>query len=90
MDADPRFPHRPTHSDFDRISEALLTNDSLADAVSFDAALDDIADVRSILYAGEQRTIMFNQLGLTVGEALWIDGFTAGVRFQQLGGNRPE
>lgn len=87
---DPRFPDRPTHPDFWRISESVLQLDGKADegAQSFDTIVYPLVDVRSLGYMAHQRALRMGT-GF-VSETLYLDGFLAGVLFQQKGGHRDE
>lgn len=87
---DPRFPDRPTHDDFWRISEAVLHNDGAATEGNLDVTdiyADGIADLQSALYMARARAQMMGASEVQ-GAALWLDAFAAGVRFQQAGGHR--
>lgn len=100
--ADPQFPDRPDHPDFWRLSAAVQEADRLSETEGFGVAMQ--VDARSAGYMAGQRWLRAkNQLsneeiGLEGEEAerdraviLWLDGMTAGVRFQQLrDGTAPE
>lgn len=92
---DARFPGRPQSADYWRISEVILWLDGQADAgVQVEAVVADAVDLEAALYAGKQRALR------AVGEPLrgtrpvellagmWLDGFMAGMLFQQRGGHR--
>lgn len=93
---DPRFPERPTHPDFWRISEVLLQHDG--EAVEGDLPVEEIVketvDMKSLTYVAMQRAgIACQRSGLP--EALvpvlagtWLDAFMAGAKFQQRGGHQ--
>lgn len=95
---DPRFPDRPTHPDFWRISEILLANDG--DATEGRRSIPEIVtavvDVESLTYAAKQRArIACEALGLPTSDgwvaklaSVWIDAFTAGATFEQRGGHQ--
>lgn len=86
---DPRFPDRPDHPDFWRLSKAVIANDDAADqGVPIEKIMTDLGiDPKSVQYMAEQR--MLRALGhnfvspqakvLLMG--LWIDAFVAGVGF---------
>jgi hypothetical protein len=93
---DPRFPDRPTHPDYWRISEILLANDG--DATEGGKTIPEITaavvDIESLTYVAKQRAgLMCQALGLDPRLAIylstaWIDAFTAGATFQERGGHR--
>lgn len=93
---DPRFPERPTHPDFWRMSEVILQQDGEADegGQSVEEIVKDTVDLPSLSYFAMQRAgIQCQRTGLP--EALvpvlassWMDAFLAGVRFQQRGGHQ--
>lgn len=93
---DPRFPDRPQHPDFWRISEVVLQNDGQADEgeMPVQDILKDTVDLESLSYFAMQRAGMNCQrLGLpdalkTVIAGAWMDAFFAGARFQQRGGHQ--
>ena len=94
--ADPRFPDRPTHPDFARLSAAVLVNDARADAGEDVPAIFE-ADGDSLVYMVEQRMHTAFGFGVhmipegmqTMMQALFIDGFTVGIQFERRGGPRP-
>ena len=93
---DPRFPKRPTHPDFWRISEVVLQNDGNADEGKkpLEDIVKDTVDVESLTYFAMQRAGMTCQkAGLPESLApvlgsVWLDAFMAGARFQQRGGHQ--
>lgn len=93
---DPRFPDRPTHPDFWRISEVLTQLDGKATegGHGLPEIVAAVADLGSVTYAARQRARMIKaQTGLDfVSEellaAVWIDAFTTGATFQERGGHR--
>lgn len=82
---DPRFPGRPQHPDFWRISEIILQHDG--DATEGGKGLDEIAaevpvDPASLLYHARQRALrMLGGGAPTAMVTMWLDGFLAGARF---------
>lgn len=93
---DPRFPKRPTHPDFWRISEVVLQNDGGADEGKkpLEEIVKDTVDMESLTYFAMQRGGMACQrAGLPealtpVLGSIWMDAFMAGARFQQRGGHQ--
>lgn len=94
---DPRFPDRPQHPDFWRISQVVLELDGNASEgnMSVSEIVADLVDEKSLIYMTEQRALWAKQnlpgLTLAYGPALgaiWATAFTAGIRFQQEGGHR--
>lgn len=93
---DPRFPERPTHPDFWRISEVTLQQDG--EAVEGDLSMEEIVkdtvDLQSLAYFAMQRARMSCQkMGLpeSLAQALasvWMDAFMAGAKFQKRGGHQ--
>lgn len=82
LGADARFPGRPTHEDFARLSAALHANDG---AVDFIEALSRFADPASVEYMAKQRAMMISpdpNVQLAVAAA-WMDAFAAGVGFER-------
>lgn len=88
---DPRFPNRPQHEDFWRLSEIILQLDAEAQATGVIDISDVVqklvgADLDSIHYMAVQRALFIRGaagLGTEQMAAGWIDGFLAGVLFQQ-------
>ena len=93
---DPRFPKRPSHPDFWRMSEVVLQNDgdSTEGNKSMEEIIKDTVDLESLTYFAMQRGGMAAQRSglpeaLTpVMGSLWMDAFLAGARFQQRGGHQ--
>lgn len=94
---DPRFPDRPTHPDFWRISEVVLQNDGQATESpkrSMEDIVRDTVDPESLSYFAMQRAGTYCQaMGLPeslvpVLGSLWLDAFVAGARYQQRGGHQ--
>lgn len=92
---DPRFPDRPQHPDFWRMSKVIVELDEQADRAADEAGeavvITPDIDQRSLAYVARQRVIRARNLlpedpeGNTTGRdgILWADGFTAGVRYAQ-------
>jgi hypothetical protein len=72
---DPRFPDRPTHEDFARLSEVVIEQDD-------NMKVDDVIDLESLMYMAINRVEMARQRG-ALGVPSWIDGFMAGARYAQ-------
>ena len=89
---DPRFPDRPQHEDFWRISEAFGLTDGRADAgESFTAIVSDHVDEASLIYVAQQRALrVLGGAALSPQlMALYADAFVTGVVYQKLGGHQP-
>lgn len=93
---DPRFPKRPTHPDFWRISEVVLQQDGNATegAKSTEEIVKDTVDLESLTYFAMQRGGMACQasrlpesLAPVLG-SVWMDAFIAGAQFQKRGGHQ--
>jgi hypothetical protein len=93
---DPRFPKRPQHPDFWRISEVVLQNDgaSAEGKQPLEETVKDTVDLESLTYFAMQRGGMACQrarlpesLAPVLG-SIWIDAFMAGAKFQQRGGHQ--
>jgi hypothetical protein len=93
---DPRFPNRPGHHDFVRLSAVVIEADDRTDrGESVPAVMEGLIDLDSVTYMAEGRIkLMTHRLGRiitpdvrTMMEACWLDAFRAGVRFQQEGGH---
>ncbi len=88
---DPRFPDRPQHEDYYLLSEVIQDNDEQADQASSDVFKIAGIDKESAIYAMRQRVRMLaDKRGIPVtvdiaviGLAMWLDGFAAGVAFNQ-------
>ncbi len=95
MQADPRFPNRPTHPDFVLLSEAVCANDDLTDTgpEAWRARVEAYVDLESISYMAMQRAERgllhrgrpSNDVELVaLMSAAMFDGFIAGCVFSQL------
>jgi hypothetical protein len=93
---DPRFPGRPTHPDFWRMSETVLQHDGEATEgdQSMEEIVKDTVDLQSLTYFAMQRAGMSCQkMGLPEALApalasVWMDAFMAGAKFQKRGGHQ--
>jgi hypothetical protein len=93
---DPRFPERPTHPDFWRMSEVVLQHDGEAteDNLPMEEIVKDTVDLESLTYFAMQRAGTYCQaMGLpkdfeTLVGSVWMDAFMAGAKFQQRGGHQ--
>lgn len=93
---DPRFPKRPTHPDFWRMSEVVLQHDGEATEgnLPLDQIVKDTVDPESLTYFAMQRAGMLCQKSglpeslVPVLGSLWLDAFMAGAKFQQRGGHQ--
>lgn len=81
---DPRFPGRPNHPDFWRLSSAVLKLDGQSTDKEFPEIMAPLVDVASLTYMATNRVSRFP----VHPAAVWMDGFAAGVVFQQEGGHR--
>lgn len=96
MEADPRFPDRPTHPDFERLSEIVIDHDTrtmgpLAQE-EFDKIVAEVVDGKSLAYVAVNRAGMLLQARpqeppVMMAMAGIIDGFMLGVKFAQQGGH---
>lgn len=91
MKPDPRFPDRPAHPDFDRLSQAVIANDAVvtdaptgAQQNAYAVHVSSIVDLASLKYMADQRTALalrsVNERGYDIEHVLpsaWIDGFMA-------------
>lgn len=86
---DPAFPDRPSHPDFWRISDAILSldGDATEGGKSVEQIMHGLVDEKSLFYMATQRAKRV-PTPLSYGGALWIDGFIAGLLFQEKGGHR--
>lgn len=96
--------NRPTHPDFWRLSETILSYDGAIDeAVDKDKfwedAVDAVIDRNSVMYMAFQRAaracqaetvgdIVQNIEFITKATVLYIEGFLMGVEFQKRGGKQ--
>ena len=93
---DPRFPGRPTHPDFWRISEVVLQQDGQAteESLPMEEIVKETVDLESLTYFAMQRAgTMCQQMKLPeslvpVIGSVWLDAFMAGARYQQRGGHQ--
>lgn len=95
---DPRFPDRPQHPDFWRLSEAVLYLDGEADEGGRDIATitAGLVDPESLSYLCTVRAERFLlQLGMPNRPALvmavaagMLNGVATGILFEQRGGHR--
>ena len=93
LPADPRFPDRPTHPDFARLSSAVMQQDAVADMLGIREAAN--VDFESLTYLAQHR--IHAAIGgvpvptwlMTTMGALYFDAFTLGVGFTERGGHRP-
>lgn len=94
---DPRFPDRPQHPDFWRLSEQMLALDAKALDYGVEAALRGVVDEASAIYVAQQVSI--NAVNQVLGKAnpfvstaiasAFIQGLAVGIGFQRAGGHRP-
>ena len=95
---DPRFPDRPQHPDFWRLSESALLLDGRTDSgQSVDKAMSEYVDPESALYVVQQRTDAFLvQMGYTdpptslklLLRTAMLSGLVHGIVFEKHGGHR--
>lgn len=96
---DPRFPDRPQSPDYWRIAEVVNQQDAQFTEGGQDMPqiVADIVDEAALTYMAMNRALLVQQLAgrprqdpmLTqMLASVWVDAFTAGVRFQQAGGHR--
>jgi hypothetical protein len=93
---DPRFPDRPTHPDFWRMSEIILQQDGDATegGQSVEEIVKETVDMQSLSYFAMQRAgKQLQNAGLPealmpVVAATWMDAFLAGATFQKRGGHQ--
>lgn len=94
---DPRFPDRPTHPDFWRLSEIVTQNDG--DATEGGKSTFEILgiDEESFMYFLEQRLGTVTQAAHVADlgprmhrfvQAVYIDAFAAGKKFAERGGHQ--
>jgi hypothetical protein len=101
--SDPRFPDRPTHPDFWRLSEIVLQldGDTVEGGLSMEQQIEKDSDPLAVLYMSTERAKkMFMSLTMACGPyvpedallaclgVMWVEGFLAGTRFQQRGGKQ--
>lgn len=90
--ADPRFPNRPQHPDFQKMSAAVRALDAAGDSGQ---SLEEIVaghdvDVDSLIYMANQRAlraVLLFESSPAPDEAKysanWIDGFMAGLKIER-------
>lgn len=82
---DPRFPNRPTHPDWVRLSNALQEMDARADAGTEMMQIIGNVDEESLRYAVTNRLAILHQV--THGEmdalAVYLDAFTLGKLYAE-------
>lgn len=65
MEADPQFPNRPTHPDFDKLSAIAIENDARTDEVQsedeFEEFVGEYVDIDSLQYVAMNRAGMLVQ-----------------------------
>lgn len=93
LPVDPRFPDRPTHPDFARLSATVIEQDQRAETFGINAAAS--VHLPSFAYLAQRRVRMATE-GLELGEgmavailATYLDAFQLGVGFAERGGHRP-
>lgn len=98
----PMFPDRPTHLDFERLSQASKEIDGCADEPDFDfqAYTNAIVDLKSLQYMAEQRAGhgIREALGVALTElpipfqafivSTYMDGLVLGALYERAGGHR--
>jgi hypothetical protein len=94
---DPRFPSRPQHPDFWRLSEVVLKldGDSTEGRRPLKASAEGRIDLASLAYLASQRVGLLEQ---RVGElpdnvraslaAMFLTGVLTGIEFERAGGHR--
>jgi hypothetical protein len=80
MTKDPRYPNRPDHADFERLSKVLIANDDGSDEL--EEIVADVIDVPTVMYAATQRVLRAEAAPSAKSIALWLDGFMAGARYE--------
>jgi hypothetical protein len=93
-------PNRPVHPDYRRISEIVLALDALVEAgatldaaaAALQAGAGNAADLDSVTYAAIHRARhLASGFGPALTRALaamWLEGFTVGMAFEQRGGHQ--
>lgn len=92
---DPRFPDRPQHHDFARLSAVVIEADDLSLSKTVPETMKGLCDLASAKYMAEGRaSLIAARTGIGHGEPLhsmfaacFLDGLRAGIRFQQEGGH---
>lgn len=93
---DPRFPDRPQHPDFWRMSEVVLGQDADSGAKTLEEVVGDLVDFPSLEYMAAQRAAQLrrhshlSEQAAIAAMAAWLTGFAAGAEFQRRGGHRAE
>jgi hypothetical protein len=88
---DPKFPNRPDHPDFWKLSDILIGNDTTAESGphGLDQVMDSVpVDMATIIYMANQRVMRSDQ---EIGPAspkemkriLWVDAFIAGYKMAE-------
>lgn len=93
---DDRFPDRPQHPDFWRLSSAVTQHDGKTDEGGEDvqSVIAELIDPESLIYMAQQRTgIYLQRMNLPPSMApllmgAVVDGVMTGIRFQMDGGKR--
>ena len=86
---DPRFPDRPTHPDFIRLSEAVQTHDAMAEQLDVSPFAVMGVDEESFLYFLKNRLGMVSQrmhrdFTGPRNQALYLDAFALGKRYAEM------
>ncbi|QUE25637.1 hypothetical protein SEA_SADLAD_91 [Microbacterium phage SadLad] len=92
LDPDPRFPNRPTHPDFARLSSAVIEQDAIADMLGLEQAAK--FDLASATYLARGRVEMMGFAGAHENvimriTMLYLDALNLGIGFAERGGHRP-
>ncbi|QIG59097.1 hypothetical protein SEA_RUBYRALPH_89 [Microbacterium phage RubyRalph] len=92
IDPDPRFPNRPTHPDFARLSSAVIEQDAIADLLGLEQAAK--FDLASATYLARGRVEMMGFAGAHENvimriTTLYLDALNLGIGFAERGGHRP-
>jgi hypothetical protein len=88
---DPRFPDRPDHADFWKLSRIILYMDADAETYDgFERLVDEAGvDHRSLSYVAMQRALRSHGGDISDPDAVvrtaavWIDGFITGNRYSK-------
>lgn len=84
--ADPRFPRRPTHPDYLRLTEVVSRLDRQAEAAgAVDVVMAEFADAESVTYMAVQRA---KYIARDAEEhqrlaSMYLDAFAAGAAFER-------
>jgi hypothetical protein len=94
MDED-KFPNRPNHPDFWRLSDVTLRLDGAAgNGRDLSTAADGLVDLDSLVYMAEQRcAILIRAFGLPTSVHMplvtaYVTSFITGIEFEKEGGHR--